>query len=334
MGALFLVGLATTTIAVFGCIVTGVGLWTAWCFGWLNRNLVGDRSESLLSRTPYEKPQWTLFECLLMFGLMLTFGGFFQSFAIRKANVEQGIVATEESANDTGRAASSEPDSEDAESNAVQDAKQPSSGLPLRTRLRIAFLANACALCGTFLWLVGILRLSPKQLGVIPSRTTIRQGLVATIWILTPVMLMNLIVVQFVKYEHSVIDLLSDENAFATYLSLMLSTALLTPIFEEVLFRGLLQGGLQRVADQDAYHAPGSTWSPRSIWPIALTSVLFALAHVGQGAAPIPLFLLSIGLGFLYQSSGSIIPCIIVHMLLNGTTLTMEYCRTNAELPI
>lgn len=338
MGALFFVGLTITTITVFGCIAAGIGLWIAWCLGWSKRNLVGDRSDSLLTRTPYEKPAWSLFECLLMFGLMITFGAFLQSFAIRQAaSAKQQVSAansvTESAPSPNDSTATSPPDATSTATTADKS-KEATTALPLRTRMRIVFLANAAALCATLLWLLGVLRLSPSQLGLIPTRKTLRQGLVATIWILTPVLLVNLIVVQFVKYEHSVMDLLSDENAFATYLALMLSTAVLTPVFEELLFRGLLQGGLQRFADQREYDAPGTTWNPRSVWPVALASILFALAHFGQGAAPIPLFLLSIGLGFLYQSCGSLVPCILVHMLLNGTTLTMEYCRANAELPV
>ena len=57
---------------------------------------------------------------------------------------------------------------------------------------------------------------------------------------------------------------------------------------------------------------------PYGSLPIALSSVLFALAHVGQGASPISLFFLAIGLGFLYQRTHRIVPCIIAHMLFNA----------------
>ena len=54
--------------------------------------------------------------------------------------------------------------------------------------------------------------------------------------------------------------------------------------------------------------------------------------HLGQGAAPIPLFILAVGLGLLYQRTGRIVPCIIVHMLLNAMTLWIEFCRLNSGL--
>ncbi|MEL7498132.1 MAG: CPBP family intramembrane glutamic endopeptidase [Planctomycetota bacterium] len=57
------------------------------------------------------------------------------------------------------------------------------------------------------------------------------------------------------------------------------------------------------------------------IWPIFVTSLLFALAHIGQGLAPVALFFFSVGLGLLYRRTNSLIPCIVTHMLLNGYSM-------------
>jgi membrane protease YdiL (CAAX protease family) len=66
----------------------------------------------------------------------------------------------------------------------------------------------------------------------------------------------------------------------------------------------------------------------RNNWiAIILTSLIFAMMHLGQGLAPIPLFGLSILLGYLYQRTGSLAPCIGLHMLNNGYSvfwLTMQ----------
>lgn len=58
-----------------------------------------------------------------------------------------------------------------------------------------------------------------------------------------------------------------------------------------------------------------------SMVPMFLSSAIFASLHWGQGPAPIPLFFLALGLGYIYQRTHRILPCIVVHMLLNGTTL-------------
>ncbi|MEZ6098117.1 MAG: CPBP family intramembrane glutamic endopeptidase [Pirellulaceae bacterium] len=51
--------------------------------------------------------------------------------------------------------------------------------------------------------------------------------------------------------------------------------------------------------------------------PIVVSSLLFAAAHLGQGTAPIPLFFLALGLGYVYQRTHRVLPCIVVHMLVN-----------------
>ena len=63
------------------------------------------------------------------------------------------------------------------------------------------------------------------------------------------------------------------------------------------------------------------SWTTQSPWPIFVTSAIFAGLHIGQGAAPIPLFVLSVVLGYLYRKTESILPCIILHMLLNTFSL-------------
>lgn len=57
--------------------------------------------------------------------------------------------------------------------------------------------------------------------------------------------------------------------------------------------------------------------------PIIISSAIFAIAHVGQGPAPIPLFFFSIGLGWVFRQTGSLFPCIVMHMMLNGFSLLM-----------
>lgn len=64
--------------------------------------------------------------------------------------------------------------------------------------------------------------------------------------------------------------------------------------------------------DSDTAKAKKLPW-----WPIIVSSLLFASVHFGQGAAPYALFVLAMFLGFLYRQTHSVIPCIIVHFMLN-----------------
>jgi membrane protease YdiL (CAAX protease family) len=63
--------------------------------------------------------------------------------------------------------------------------------------------------------------------------------------------------------------------------------------------------------------------APPSLWPIGLSAGLFAAMHVSHGPDPIPLFLLALGLGYLYQRTHRILPCLVVHFLLNSCSMVM-----------
>ena len=43
--------------------------------------------------------------------------------------------------------------------------------------------------------------------------------------------------------------------------------------------------------------------------------------HLGTGLDPIPLFFLGAILGYLYNKTHRLLPCIVVHMLFNGFSL-------------
>jgi membrane protease YdiL (CAAX protease family) len=58
-----------------------------------------------------------------------------------------------------------------------------------------------------------------------------------------------------------------------------------------------------------------------SSWPILMSSLLFAAAHSAHGPDPIPLFFLALGLGFVYSRTHRILPCVVVHGLLNSSSL-------------
>lgn len=57
------------------------------------------------------------------------------------------------------------------------------------------------------------------------------------------------------------------------------------------------------------------------IWPSVVTGVLFGLAHWGYGLSFVPLILLGIILGLLYRATHSIWPCVVVHFMLNASSM-------------
>jgi membrane protease YdiL (CAAX protease family) len=65
---------------------------------------------------------------------------------------------------------------------------------------------------------------------------------------------------------------------------------------------------------------PHSSFTP-PIWPAFVTGTLFGLAHLGYGLSFIPLILLGILLGLLYRATHSIWPSLVVHVILNGSSM-------------
>lgn len=67
-------------------------------------------------------------------------------------------------------------------------------------------------------------------------------------------------------------------------------------------------------ANRSASHVP-------PIWPSVVAGTLFGLAHWGYGLSFIPLIFLGIFLGMLYRATQSIWPCIVVHFMLNASSM-------------
>jgi len=88
----------------------------------------------------------------------------------------------------------------------------------------------------------------------------------------------------------------------------ILSVGVLVPVAEEVVFRGVLYGWLRF----DLAETPS----------VIISAVVFGLAH-GIGLNGIVGLFMGAGLGILYESSGSILPGIVVHSVHNILSLVL-----------
>ena len=116
------------------------------------------------------------------------------------------------------------------------------------------------------------------------------------------------------------------------------------PIYEEFTFRLLFQGWLEKLEDKLTHYfaterqavpqgeAPEVARPQRGMipelphgWTPVLTSgLVFGLLHLDQSvAAPVSLTLFGIVLGYLYQRTHRLLPCIVAHMTFNAFTMIL-----------
>ncbi|MGH7138570.1 MAG: lysostaphin resistance A-like protein, partial [Pirellulales bacterium] len=156
----------------------------------------------------------------------------------------------------------------------------------------------------------------------------VRLGLIAFAAIAAPVYGLQAILSQFVKEQHPIIEVLKEHPSPILYALAGLSAVAVAPLAEEFFFRVLLQGWLESArwpgAPPHDLTEAITEHRPRPM-AILITSLLFAALHLGHGAAPVPLFFLSLALGYLYQRTHRLLPCATVHFCLNACSFAMLY---------
>lgn len=161
----------------------------------------------------------------------------------------------------------------------------------------------------------------------------VRIGFYASLLILPVTMVINAVVsILVTPYSHPVIETLLAEASVTTLVYTVITVVFAAPLVEEFVFRGVILTYLHRVfsgqwdSNTAVYcsntanaHGDGENSDLFQLHGAnILTSLLFAALHIGQGAAYIPLFFLSFALGYVCNKTGSILPCVIIHMVLNG----------------
>ena len=128
------------------------------------------------------------------------------------------------------------------------------------------------------------------------------------------------------------------------------SAVVVAPIVEEIIFRLLLQGWLEKWEDQllgwrntteisdqldlawEGHNVAVATATPPEAGlgkmpygslPILISSTLFAWAHIGHSIDPFPLFVLALFFGIIYQRTHRIVPCIVAHAIFNLVSMIL-----------
>ncbi len=169
---------------------------------------------------------------------------------------------------------------------------------------------------------------SARDFGIEPRRAVREFVRGITAWpLLAPIVLsVNMAVLWLydgLRVPHPIEDWARANPSSSTWLLIAFSAAVATPIVEEFLFRGVLLGWLDRLAI-------GGRQGDR---PIALrrlaanvvVSLIFAAMHGPVWPSPVPIFFLSMGIGTLYQRTGSVIAPIALHATFNSVSTMLLY---------
>lgn len=169
----------------------------------------------------------------------------------------------------------------------------------------------------------------------------------ATMWAASLVPIYAIMIALNFAFEptggHPLVERLVEHHSLGMMAAAMFTAVVAAPLYEEAAFRLVLQGWLERVEyfsrrrtpiaeiEGDAVDADGIVqrseflYAPSSTqWlPIAVSGTLFGLAHWGHGVSPVPLVLLGFILGYAFQRTHRIVPCITCHVMFNGFTFLM-----------
>ena len=151
----------------------------------------------------------------------------------------------------------------------------------------------------------------------LPIKDAIMIGFKGWLMIIPFVLLVSLIMNSLIDNQNGsnpLLEIVLNNNNYLSFILLFLTTTLLAPLFEEIIFRGILLPILSRDFG--------------IILGISISAFIFALAHLSISEMP-PLLVLGIGLGITRIVSGSLLSSVIMHSLWNGLTfLNLFLLRT------
>lgn len=175
---------------------------------------------------------------------------------------------------------------------------------------------------GYFLWRAGHtkdgFRGGFRNVGLRPRRWGGETGLaLAALLVALPVVISTMTLAIWIgerfgqpapELGHQLLKVLRDADSVAGVLLLLGSVILLGPLLEEMIYRGLLHTALLARFGIE-----------RRVWVILLAALLFAVMHVGVPWQAMPgLFVLGLVLGWLYERTGSLWPCVVAHAGFNA----------------
>ena len=106
----------------------------------------------------------------------------------------------------------------------------------------------------------------------------------------TPLFLLQALLEHWVDYKQPLIEAVNAHPDGLTFISTTVTALVAAPLFEEFIFRVLLQGWFEGIEVKRRVMRLGLPGEGPAWWPIALSALLFAVMHIGQGARRFPCF--------------------------------------------
>jgi membrane protease YdiL (CAAX protease family) len=201
----------------------------------------------------------------------------------------------------------------------------------------INLIAMVASMLSVLVWMNLVSRRRLSFYGFLPSWADVKLGCIAAFLVLPHVLLLSVLIGQFIKYEHPVLDTIGADVTWQVLSLQLVLTVLIAPFFEEFTFRGLLQGGAEQIARRlqiagtiennpavvESDPIPATEVATWPWWPVWMSSAVFAIMHMTHGGGAIAIFFLAVAIGYLYRQTGRLGPGLVVHMILNSYSMTL-----------
>jgi len=141
--------------------------------------------------------------------------------------------------------------------------------------------------------------------------TDVKTGIWGLCFSLLPVWAVGLLIQPLRNQDngHTLIRALRENAETSTVLWIALAVLVVAPLFEEMLFRVILQGWLQDKLPP--------------VTAIVVVAVAFVAVHGQAWPDPLPLIPLALMLGYIYYCRGSYLANVVAHALFNAVNLLM-----------
>jgi membrane protease YdiL (CAAX protease family) len=188
---------------------------------------------------------------------------------------------------------------------------------PLRDAVRLRFCDYAAQMIGLVAFI--ILRRAARQplpdmRAPLPRAMAIGAAALLLVWplVFATAMLAGWMTGANDRIAHDTLRQLADGPIDRWQAMMMLLVLFVTPVIEEVMYRGLLQDAIA--------HATRRRWLS-----IIIASAIFGFMHAGVADphALLALFVLGLGLGWAYEKTGRLTAPIVMHALFNAGNLLL-----------